>query len=220
MALGMLSFRRMGKLFIASQSTVNHPPIYSTTTLVTSRSDTDSSTASIIDVYTITPTSLTHIQSLTILPPTSNSTNYRGDTLRLRPPTANSPTPSHLFATTRGFDATHKGYLAVFRVLPSGLLDADEETIERWQTPTPGGKANAIELKAKAPEDGGGGDTNGVWIALTDDEPGAGGLWILEWDCERGGRKGRIQVVAEWSGEGERDGRESMDGASHAVWLD
>jgi carboxy-cis,cis-muconate cyclase len=125
-----------------------------------------------------------------------------------------------LFATTRGFDTTHKGYLAVFCVLPSGIVDVDEETIERWQTPTSGGKANAIELKAKAPEDGGGGDINGVWIVLTDDEPGAGGLWILEWDCERGGHKGRIHVVAEWSDEGEGDGRVSMDGASHAIWLD
>jgi hypothetical protein len=53
-----------------------------------------------------------------------------------------------------------------------------------------------------------------------DDEHGAGGLWILEWDYEWGGHKGHIQAVMEWSGEGEGDGRESMDGASHAIWLD
>jgi carboxy-cis,cis-muconate cyclase len=206
-------------LYSVTEHSTSYPAIP-----VTSRSDTGSFAASFIDVYTITLTALTHIQSLTILPPGSNSTNYRGDTLRLQPPTANSPTPTHLFATTRGFDTTHKGYLTVFCVLPSGLLDADEETIERWQTPTSGGKANAIELKSKTPEDGGGGngatDTNGVWIALTDDEPDAGGLWILEWDGEREGHKGGIRIVTEWSGEGEGDGKVSMDGSSHAVWLD
>lgn len=49
-----------------------------------------------------------------------------------------------------------------------------------------------------------------MWIALTDDEPGAGGLWMLEWGVEG------VKIVAEWSG----DGYSPMDGASHAVWLD
>ena len=44
---------------------------------------------------------------------------------------------------------------------------------------------------------------------------------MLEWDYERERPKeGHIQVVAEWSGVGEGDGGESMEGASHAVWLD
>jgi carboxy-cis,cis-muconate cyclase len=124
-----------------------------------------------------------------------------------------------LFTTTRGFDTTYKGYLTVFCVLPSGLLDADEEMIERWQTPTSGGEANAIELKAKTREDGSG-DTNSVWIALTDNEPDAGGLWILEWDYEWEGHKGGITIITEWSGEGEGDGKVLMDGSSHAIWLD
>jgi carboxy-cis,cis-muconate cyclase len=180
--------------------------------------------ASFVDVYTIKSTTLTHLQSLSILPPSSNSDDYRGDTLRLQPPTFKSPSPTHLFATTRGFNTSHRGFLAVFRILPNGLLDSDEDVIERWQTPTSGGKANAIELKAKSPEDSAAGDksteVDGVWIALTDDEPEAGGLWILEWDSHCGGRNGCIRIVAEWSGEGEGEGRVSMDGSSHAVWLD
>jgi hypothetical protein len=48
------------------------------------------------------------------------------------------------------------------------------------------------------------------------DKPGAGGLWILEWDYEWGGHKGCIQVIEEWSDKGEGDGRESINGASHA----
>jgi len=95
-------------------------------------------------------------------------------------------------------------------MLPNGLLATHESKIERWQTPTSGSKANAIELKAKG-EDA---VSAGVWIALTDDEPGAGGLWILEWNGEG---TGGVKIVTEWSGE---SGGESMDGASHAVWLD
>jgi len=171
---------------------------------------------SFIDVYKITSAALTYQQSLSILPSGSNSDNYRGDTLRLRPPTPESPTPSHLFATTRGFNTSHKGFLTIFPILPSGLLDTRENKIEKWETPTSGGKANAIELKAKDKiHDANEGDGEGVWIALTDDEPGAGGLWILEWD---GPGKGGIKIVAEWSGKGQGDN--TMDGASHAVWLD
>jgi carboxy-cis,cis-muconate cyclase len=126
-----------------------------------------------------------------------------------------SSSPSHLFATTRGFDTSHKGFITVFSILPTGLLDTHESKIERWQTPTSGGKANAIELKAKVADETVGNDpgAEGVWIALTDDEPDGGGLWILEWDGEG---TGGLKIVAEWSSEG----GESMDGASHAIWLD
>ena len=51
---------------------------------------------------------------------------------------------------------------------------------------------------------------------LTDDEPGAGGIWVLEWNGEG---SGGIKVAAEWSGR-ESDNAVGMDGASHAVWLD
>lgn len=168
------------------------------------------SLASFIDIYNVTSTDLAHLQSISILPPGSNYNNYRGDTLRLHPPTPEFPSPTHLFATTRGTNTNHKGYLTVFSILPSGLLDTTEGKIERWETPTSGGKANAIELKAKTHEDGGSGE--GVWITLTDDEPDAGGLWMLEWDGEG---RGGVKVVAEWSG----DGHGPMNGASHAVWL-
>jgi carboxy-cis,cis-muconate cyclase len=167
---------------------------------------------------------LTYTQSLSILPPDANPSDYRGDTLRLRPSTSNSPFPTHIFATTRGFDTAHKGFLTIFRILPNGLLDAHGNAIERWQTPTSGGKANAIELKAKSPEDSDRGDesavTDGVWIVLTDDEPDAGGLWILEWHPNCGDPNGCVRIVTEWSGEGEGKGNEFMDGSSHAIWLD
>jgi carboxy-cis,cis-muconate cyclase len=84
--------------------------------------------------------------------------------------------------------------------------------VERWETPTSGGKANAIELKAQIGDEG-----EGVWIVLTDDEPSGGdgvGVRVLAWDAQTG-----VRVVAAWP-EGVEDGDEAMRGASHAVWLD
>lgn len=152
---------------------------------------------------------------MSILPPSSEPHHYRGDTLRLHPSTSAHPSPSHLFATTRGFDTSHKGFLTIFSIREDGLL-SDDDNIERWETPTSGGKANAIELRSKVTS---GGDSQdiGVWIALTDDEPSAGGLWMLEWDPKESGNGG-VKIVADWNG-GEEDGI-SMQGASHAIWLD
>ena len=114
-----------------------HSSIYSATLLFSS--DTNPLTASFIHVYSITSTTPTHTQSLTILPPTSNSTNYRGDTLRLHPPTTNShPPPINCSrppaVSTQCTNATLV-YSTSSQVLPSGLLNPNEETIERWQTP-------------------------------------------------------------------------------------
>jgi carboxy-cis,cis-muconate cyclase len=105
--------------------------------------------------------------------------------------------------------------LAVFPILPTGLLDSNNSRVERWQTPTSGGEANAIELKAKAKEDvrGEKRGAEGVWITLTDSETEGGGVYILEWNGEG---TGGINIVAQWSSEG----GESIDGASHAIWLD
>ena len=152
---------------------------------------------------------LTYIQSISILPPDVDHHLFRGDTLRLLPPTSSSPSSNHLIATTRGAKSTHRGYLSIFPLTLGGEF-AEEARVERWQTPTSGGKANAIEIKAKD------GDEEGVWIVLTDDEPGAGGIWVLEWNGEG---SGGVKVAAEWSGR-ENDDAVGMDGSSHAVWLD
>ena len=160
--------------------------------------------ASFVDVHLIKEDKIEHLQSVSVLPPGMDPHNYRGDTLRFHPPTPSHPSPSHLFATTRGTNSSFKGYLSVFTIGSDGLLVA--EAAETWETPTSGGKANAIDLIAK---DGEG--EEGAWIVLTDDEPSMGGLWILDWD----GR--RVEVVAGWSGDG---GNVDMEGASHAIWLD
>lgn len=89
----------------------------------------------------------------------------------------------------------------------------------RFQTPTSGGKANAIDILPKPLSE------SGLWILLTDDDDattsptGVGAVRVLEWDGWMG--EG-IKLVAEWPSpdsphklEGER-----IRGASHAIWLD
>lgn len=138
--------------------------------------------------------------------------DFRGDTLRLsRRPGA----PPFLFATTRGSTPSHKGYLAAFALTPDGLLvdtsssgtDGSLTPVHLYETPTSGGKANAIEL---APYNFSSPDTESdeglEWLVLTDDEVGY--VLILEWSAKRGTFEELTRV--------------QLDGgslASHAIWL-
>ena len=90
--------------------------------------------------------------------------------------------------------------------------DDDKETgVVRWETPTSGGIANAIELQAKDPSEG-----DGLWIVLTDDDDDDDGpaVRILDWNPTDG-----ISVAAEWPAERSAEGPQ-VEGASHAIWLD
>lgn len=159
-------------------------------------------------------------------------THYRGDTLRF------SQDGRFLYATTRGMTPATRGYVAVWAVAPDGTLSSlDYQQAEayapvtRYQTPTYGGKANAVEAfpfhagawtegSGGGGEGGGGGKEGEVrvtkdWIVLTDD--GEGWVWVLEFDVERG-------TVREVAGVqlGRQEGatkEEEGTGASHAVWL-
>ena len=100
---------------------------------------------------------------------------------------------------------------------------------ERYETPTSGGKAHAIDLLSKSMSDDRMGP--GAWIVLTDDgdhaasPDGGGGIRILEWD---GWGTGGVKEVVEWphpraterTEEGfEATSGERMAGGSHAIWL-
>jgi len=150
------------------------------------------------------------------------ATHYRGDTLRF------SQDGRFLYATTRGMTPATRGYVTVWQVNPNGTLGdfgfQQPEAfvpVTRYQTPTFGGKANAVEafpFHAGAWEAGGKEGEVAVsrdWIVLTDD--GEGWVWVLEFDAE----KGTVEEVAGVQ-LGRQEGateEEQGTGASHAVWL-
>lgn len=76
-----------------------------------------------------------------------------------------------------------------------------------YETPTSGGKANAISV---APPSSWSFSSSGEYIVLTDDEQGF--IFVLSWDAERGG----VEEVARTK-LGGFDGEDVM--ASHAIWL-
>ena len=182
--------------------------------------------ANFVDAYHIHETSLAYISSRFLLPPILSTTpsttsssdphtrsHFRGDTLILSPSTSQNPAPCALLATTRGSTGNVKGWLSIFRLGPSGEFLDD---FVRFETPTSGGKANALDVRAKEDTDG------GIWILLTDDDNQAasgagGGVRVLEWD---GWGKGNVSVVAEWPPRNDASQGETMLGGSHAVWLD
>ncbi|ESK94737.1 muconate cycloisomerase 1 [Moniliophthora roreri MCA 2997] len=178
-----------------------------------------------LDSYLITPTSLEYIASQPIVPESllPESSRFRGDTLLLTPSTPSHPKPNTIFTTTRGSGNSDKGWISVFRLDDDGKFVSD--TVERYETPTSGGKAHAIDLYPKSFV-GAESDHEGLWILLTDDSDhaasieGGGGVRVLEWD---GWGTGGIKEVVGWPAPGsstEDFTKERMQGGSHALWLD
>ncbi|KAF9474660.1 putative isomerase YbhE [Pholiota conissans] len=177
-----------------------------------------------VDAYRIYPTSLEYISSSSLLPPdlADSSETFRGDTLMLSPSTSANPTPKVLIATTRGSTSDIRGWLSIFPLDDDGSFKAPPAEIERYQTPTSGGKANAIDISPK-----GSFSEDGLWILLTDDDDntasasGTGAVRVLEWD---GWGNGGVKMVAEWPSNADDKPADSQEeiiqGASHAIWLD
>lgn len=167
-----------------------------------------------IDAYRIQPASLEFVASRSLLPEehAANLSRFRGDTLMLAPPSSAFPSPRVLFTTTRGGKPDTRGWLSAFALDEDGLFTSQ---VQRFQTPTSGGKANAIDLLQKSASGEG-----GLWIVLTDDDDttaspsGTGAVRVLEWD------ETAIQTVCEWPSSGEEINGERILGASHAIWLD
>jgi hypothetical protein len=117
----------------------------------------------------------------------------------LSPP---SSLPKFLVTTTRGSSPGVRGWLSIFALNDKGDF-ARDETEERIETPTSGGKANAVDLLSKQ-------DGEGVWIVLTDDDeatfgeggPGNGAVRVLEYN---GLGTGGVKEVAEWPTEHKDD---------------
>jgi carboxy-cis,cis-muconate cyclase len=114
-----------------------------------------------------------------------------------------SKSTSHIFVTTRGKDSSVRGYLVAFALDSNGYLAFPSAApTASYQTPTSGGKANAIEVTAT---NGRGKEGELDWLVLTDGEEGF--VMVLGWDGERFEEVDRVQF-------------EDGDMASHAIWLD
>jgi len=143
----------------------------------------------------------------------------------LPPPTPSNPTPKVLITTTRGSSSNLRGWLSIFPLDEDGnfaplSLHQKYLEAERFETPTSGGKANAIDILPKSPYDG----SDSLWILLTDDDEitsspsGTGAIRVLEWN---GWDQGGVKVVAEWpSPMSTAEEKNEIQGGSHAIWLD
>ena len=100
-------------------------------------------------------------------------TMYRSDVVFL------NKSASYLFATSRSnsFDLT--GYIAAFKIAPSGAI---ERQLFLNPTPTSGGHSNAVSPCPWSDE----------WLALTDDEKG--GIEIYRWKDEFLARVARLEI--------------------------
>ncbi len=148
---------------------------------------------------------------------------------------------TYLFATTRGKTPDYKGYLTTFAISSSGLILSPSHPIPPtssppwstefaqgkeffatsiFQTPTSGGKANAIELAPYEVSSGStssgisGEESDAEWMVLTDDEQGW--VFIVEWS----GRRGTFEIVSSVLLEVGVDGDYGKKAlASHGIWL-
>ncbi|KAJ7206456.1 hypothetical protein C8J57DRAFT_1099681 [Mycena rebaudengoi] len=191
-----------------------------------------------LDVYRITSPNghetsqiLTHVASRSLIPPRLRSPaggtgaathTFRGDTLLLTPSTPARPAPDSIFATTRGGEGEEtRGWLGVWRLDENGLFadpgenPEDSAVVERYEAPTTGGKAHALDLLIKSE------DNASMWVLMTDDSPPHPGVRVLEWDGWLEGVR-RIREVVAWPPADfvPAEGDEVMAGGSHAVWLD
>lgn len=169
-----------------------------------------------------------------MLPPKSNVHDWRGDTVRL------SPSGNYLFATTRGKDASVRGWVKAWQLnlnneeQPISPGDESEGSASlRYQTPTSGGKGNAWEWapryplsSPKYPLDAATGQEKEDDLAvLTDDDEGY--VLVMQWDGQEIREVARTRLPGRNKDKGgnvefiPHNGKQGdWEGASHAIWLD
>lgn len=145
---------------------------------------------------------------------------------------SNEASPPYLFATTRGKTTATKGFLVALSLDASGLLTSHltsefvdpqihlssesepksqiVEATSLWETPTSGGKANAISL-APYSISSSNGKEGSEWIVLTDDDEGY--VFVVEWSESRG----TFEEISRVKLGKDEKGEDVM--ASHAIWL-
>ncbi|GAA5855743.1 hypothetical protein JCM8547_001665 [Rhodosporidiobolus lusitaniae] len=131
-----------------------------------------------------------------IIPEDHDPKDYWADEVRV------SPSGRYLYCSTRHLterSSTQKGWVAVYPLPSSGLLDPSSKPLAMWETPTSGGWANAVE-----PAPGAYNREGEEFVALTDSEEGL--VLILGFDGEK------VREVA-------RTKLPGGAGAATAVWL-
>lgn len=163
--------------------------------------------SSMVDAFRVAADGVTleHMHGFTILPDTQSCEDFWADEVRLsnlNSTAEDSTPPRYLYASTRGLEASTKGYVAAYELRPDGSIAGP--AVDIFETRTSGGLANAIE-PAPGPLVSDGGDE---FIALTDSEQGL--VVILAFDGSRFREVASTRLV--------RDGGE-VAAAATAVWL-
>ncbi|KID95930.1 Muconate cycloisomerase 1, partial [Metarhizium majus ARSEF 297] len=170
--------------------------------------------SNMVDVFRVnrhrdgTVQDLEHLQGASVLPLGKNASEYAADEVRFStgPP---GHAPRYLFASTRGSDASLKGYVSAFELDSEGRL-VRTEAIDLWETPTSGGGSNAVEPAPWVA----GASPDVQYLALTD--AAAGKVYILSFDGAR------IHEVSEVALEIPASDEDKFNGtvqAATAVWL-
>jgi carboxy-cis,cis-muconate cyclase len=117
-----------------------------------------------------------------------------------------SPSRRYLYCSTRHLtegSTDKKGWVAVYPLPPSGLLDAASKPLALWRTPTSGGWANAVEPAPHAYN-----SEKEEFIALTDSEEGI--VLVIGFDGKTVREVARTVL---------KDAEGRVAGAATAVWL-
>lgn len=120
------------------------------------------------------------VQSGRILPDDEPASKYWADEVRV--------TRRYLYASTRGLEPSTKGYVTVWAIDDQGLVRQDAAPLTRWQTPTSGGWANAVEPAPCLAGD----DTDEELLALTDSEEGY--VFVLVFDGKQVNEVARLML--------------------------
>lgn len=164
--------------------------------------------SNMLDVFSVGPggTELDHVSAWPILPSEKEVEDFWADEVRVGKA---GERPRHVYASTRGLQQKTRGWVTVWSLDENGMVVEGKGLggcLDRWETPTSGGIANAIE---PAPGPFGRGD--GLeYLALTDSQEGF--VFVLKFDGKN------IQEVARTKLKDEDDECLVVKAAT-AVWL-
>lgn len=159
---------------------------------------------SMVDVFKLSTDGckLNHVGGVKIIPEPHDPKLYWADEVRLSTPAADGKPPRYMYASTRGLEASTKGYVAVFALNEDGTV-VSEKPIDMYETATSGGIANAVEPAPRTSS-----VDNVEYMALTDSEEGW--VFVLSFNGARLKEEARVKLG---------NGQSQVSAAATAVWL-